>query len=122
MGTPALSAPLPGKLVTACLPLGLTGPCFLPRQFPEIVAPLLTSIDAISMECERVLGEMAAAAPAPEHYLVLEVRARLRDPGSLTHTTVQSKGSPVIPGGALCMHTRASVPSCLSLFPVDWGN
>lgn len=41
-------------------------------KFPEIVAPLLTSIDAISMECERVLGEMAAAAPAPEHYLVLE--------------------------------------------------
>ncbi|XP_019504704.1 PREDICTED: mevalonate kinase [Hipposideros armiger] len=41
-------------------------------KFPEIVAPLLTSIDAISLECERVLGEMAAAAPAPEHYLVLE--------------------------------------------------
>lgn len=41
-------------------------------KFPEIVAPLLTSIDAISVECERVLGEMAAAAPAPEHYLVLE--------------------------------------------------
>ncbi|KAF6082167.1 mevalonate kinase [Phyllostomus discolor] len=41
-------------------------------KFPEIVGPLLTSIDAISLECERVLGEMAAAAPAPEHYLVLE--------------------------------------------------
>ncbi|XP_028341009.1 mevalonate kinase isoform X3 [Physeter macrocephalus] len=41
-------------------------------KFPEIVAPLLTSIDAISLECERVLGEMAAA-PAPEHYLVLEL-------------------------------------------------
>eukprot|EP00069_Balaena_mysticetus_P013516 bmy_08290T0 len=41
-------------------------------KFPEIVAPLLTSIDAISLECERVLGEMAAA-PAPEHYLVLEI-------------------------------------------------
>nr|XP_025123258.1 mevalonate kinase isoform X2 [Bubalus bubalis] len=40
-------------------------------KFPEIVAPLLTSIDAISLECERVLGEMAAA-PTPEHYLVLE--------------------------------------------------
>ncbi|XP_004281437.1 mevalonate kinase isoform X1 [Orcinus orca] len=40
-------------------------------KFPEIVAPLLTSIDAISLECERLLGEMAAA-PAPEHYLVLE--------------------------------------------------
>lgn len=41
-------------------------------QFPEIVAPILTSIDAISLECERVLGEMVAA-PAPEQYLVLEV-------------------------------------------------
>lgn len=41
-------------------------------KFPEIVAPLLTSMDAISLECERVLGEMAAAGPAPEHYLVLE--------------------------------------------------
>lgn len=40
-------------------------------KFPEIVAPLLTSIDAISLECERVLGEMAAA-PVPEQYLVLE--------------------------------------------------
>ncbi|XP_061241092.1 mevalonate kinase isoform X3 [Bos javanicus] len=40
-------------------------------KFPEIVAPLLTSIDAISLECERVLGEMAAA-PTPEHYLTLE--------------------------------------------------
>ncbi|KAL4699177.1 hypothetical protein H8959_011834 [Pygathrix nigripes] len=40
-------------------------------KFPEIVAPLLTSIDAISLECERVLGEMEEA-PAPEQYLVLE--------------------------------------------------
>ncbi|XP_037673127.1 mevalonate kinase [Choloepus didactylus] len=40
-------------------------------KYPEIVAPLLTSIDAISLECERVLGEMAAA-PAPEQYLMLE--------------------------------------------------
>uniref|UniRef100_A0A8C3YGD9 Mevalonate kinase n=1 Tax=Catagonus wagneri TaxID=51154 RepID=A0A8C3YGD9_9CETA len=40
-------------------------------KFPEIIAPLLASIDAISLECERVLGEMAAA-PALEHYLVLE--------------------------------------------------
>ncbi|KAH0516944.1 Mevalonate kinase [Microtus ochrogaster] len=50
------------KMLTARLESG---------PFPEIVAPLLTSIDAISLECERVLGEMAAA-PAPEHYLVLE--------------------------------------------------
>ncbi|XP_004636410.1 mevalonate kinase [Octodon degus] len=40
-------------------------------KFPEIVAPLLTSIDAISRECERVLAEMATA-PALEQYLVLE--------------------------------------------------
>ncbi|XP_045315711.1 mevalonate kinase isoform X1 [Leopardus geoffroyi] len=40
-------------------------------KFPEIVAPMLTSIDAISLECERMLGEMVAA-PAPQHYLVLE--------------------------------------------------
>uniref|UniRef100_A0A8D1BW81 Mevalonate kinase n=1 Tax=Sus scrofa TaxID=9823 RepID=A0A8D1BW81_PIG len=40
-------------------------------KFPEIIAPLLASMDAISLECERVLGEMAAA-PALEHYLVLE--------------------------------------------------
>lgn len=60
-------------------PRGLTSPCFLCLQFPEIVAPLLTSMDAISLACERVLGEMAAAAPAPEHFLVLEVRTCLRD-------------------------------------------
>ncbi|XP_021042625.1 mevalonate kinase [Mus pahari] len=40
-------------------------------KFPEVVAPLLASIDAISLECERVLGEMVAA-PVPEQYLVLE--------------------------------------------------
>lgn len=44
------------------------------------MAPLLTSIDAISLECERVLGEMAAA-PTPEHYLTLEVRAHLQARG-----------------------------------------
>eukprot|EP00074_Homo_sapiens_P108189 XP_024304750.1 mevalonate kinase isoform X1 [Homo sapiens] len=52
-------------------------------KFPEIVAPLLTSIDAISLECERVLGEMGEA-PAPEQYLVLEVRACLQEPGLLS--------------------------------------
>lgn len=67
-------------------PRGLTGPCFLCLQFPEIVAPLLTSMDAISLACERVLGEMAAA-PAPEHYLVLEVRTCLWD-GSLRHPAI----------------------------------
>uniref|UniRef100_F6VBL8 Mevalonate kinase n=2 Tax=Equus TaxID=9789 RepID=F6VBL8_HORSE len=40
-------------------------------KFPEIVAPVLTSIEAISLECERVLAEMASA-PTPGHYLVLE--------------------------------------------------
>ncbi|XP_074151516.1 mevalonate kinase [Sminthopsis crassicaudata] len=40
-------------------------------KFPEIMKPLLASMDAISQECERVLGAMAAA-PAPEQYLVLE--------------------------------------------------
>ncbi|KAM5238855.1 mevalonate kinase [Ctenodactylus gundi] len=40
-------------------------------KFPQIVTPLLTSVDAISQECERVLGEMAAA-PTLEQYLVLE--------------------------------------------------
>ncbi|XP_077016192.1 LOW QUALITY PROTEIN: mevalonate kinase [Tamandua tetradactyla] len=40
-------------------------------KYPEIVTPLLTSIDAISLECERVLAAMAAD-PAPEQYLALE--------------------------------------------------
>ncbi|XP_058387608.1 mevalonate kinase isoform X1 [Diceros bicornis minor] len=40
-------------------------------KFPEIVGPLLASIEAVALECERVLGEMAVAL-APEHYLVLE--------------------------------------------------
>ncbi|XP_068937730.1 mevalonate kinase [Petaurus breviceps papuanus] len=40
-------------------------------KFPEIMNPLLASMDAISQECERVLG-MMAVTPAPEQYLVLE--------------------------------------------------
>ncbi|XP_036617474.1 mevalonate kinase [Trichosurus vulpecula] len=40
-------------------------------KFPEIMNPLLASIDAISRECERVLG-MMAVTPAPEQYVVLE--------------------------------------------------
>uniref|UniRef100_A0A7N4PGQ1 Mevalonate kinase n=1 Tax=Sarcophilus harrisii TaxID=9305 RepID=A0A7N4PGQ1_SARHA len=40
-------------------------------KFPEIMKALLASMDAISQECERVLGAMVAA-PAPEQYLVLE--------------------------------------------------
>lgn len=40
-------------------------------KFPEIVGPLLTSIDAVSRKCEHVLAEVLAA-PALEHYLVLE--------------------------------------------------
>lgn len=76
-GTPPHSALVPGQPSSVCWPLSLIVLC-PSLQFPEIIAPLLASMDAISLECERVLGEMAAA-PALEHYLVLEVRAR---PGS----------------------------------------
>ncbi|XP_054851756.1 mevalonate kinase isoform X2 [Eublepharis macularius] len=41
-------------------------------KFPAIMEPVLTSIDAISQECERVLEAMAAR-PSLEHYPVLEV-------------------------------------------------
>lgn len=40
-------------------------------KFPKIVAPLLASIDAISLQCQQVLEDMVAA-PAAEHYLMLE--------------------------------------------------
>ncbi|XP_055003334.1 mevalonate kinase isoform X1 [Sorex araneus] len=40
-------------------------------KFPEIVTPLLSSIDAISLECQRVLEDMVAE-PTPEHYSRLE--------------------------------------------------
>lgn len=76
-----------------CRPLGLTGTRLLSLQFPEIVAPLLTSIDAISLECERVLGEMAAA-PTPEHYLVLEVRAQLQARGPPPAALAPGSGCP----------------------------
>ncbi|XP_045152761.1 mevalonate kinase [Echinops telfairi] len=41
-------------------------------KFPKIVAPLLDSMDAISLECERVLGETTEAGLAPEQYRMLE--------------------------------------------------
>lgn len=70
------------------------------------MAPLLTSIDAISLECERVLGEMVAA-PGPEHYLVLEVSLLSE---TLTHPAavqVVSPPSSVCPG--LCAHVGKRV-------------
>uniref|UniRef100_A0A8D1B033 mevalonate kinase n=1 Tax=Sus scrofa TaxID=9823 RepID=A0A8D1B033_PIG len=70
VGTPPHSALVPGQPSSVCWPLSLIVLC-PSLQFPEIIAPLLASMDAISLECERVLGEMAAA-PALEHYLVLE--------------------------------------------------
>lgn len=91
MGTP-LSPPVARRLSGVCPALGLTGPCFLSFQFPEIVSPLLTSINAISLECERMLGEMAAA-PALEHYLVLEVRAGLQGARPRAHHCLR-QGSP----------------------------
>lgn len=91
VGTP-LSPRVAQWLAGVCPALGLTGPCFLSLQFPEIVSPLLTSINAISLECERMLGEMEAA-PAPEHYLVLEVRAGLRGARPHAHRCLR-QGSP----------------------------
>ncbi|XP_038619585.1 mevalonate kinase [Tachyglossus aculeatus] len=40
-------------------------------KFPKILAPLLTSMDAISQECEGLLATMAEA-PVTSHYAVLE--------------------------------------------------
>jgi hypothetical protein len=61
------------QLSKVCLLLALVlTACLLSVQFPEIVDPLLTSMEAISLKCERVLDEMAMA-PALEQYLVLEV-------------------------------------------------
>ncbi|XP_058995898.1 mevalonate kinase isoform X2 [Mustela lutreola] len=57
--------------------------------FPEIMTPLLTSINAISLECERMLGEMAVA-PAPEHYLVLEMKPS-PPPGAHRHESASSQ-------------------------------
>uniref|UniRef100_M0R5W4 Mevalonate kinase n=1 Tax=Rattus norvegicus TaxID=10116 RepID=M0R5W4_RAT len=73
VGAPAVFFLPPCQLFTTIKGEGRTSrsACLPFLQFPEIMAPLLTSIDAISLECERVLGEMAAA-PVPEQYLVLE--------------------------------------------------
>ncbi|KAK1328727.1 hypothetical protein QTO34_012302 [Cnephaeus nilssonii] len=75
-------------------------------KFPEIVAPLLTSMDAISLECERVLGEMAAA-PAPEHYLVLEQQSAPGAEGPLWCPLLRS-----LHHSLSLAHSHHSVPSC----------
>lgn len=75
------------------------------------MAPLLTSIDAISLECERVLGEMAAA-PTPEHYLVLEVRAHLQAQGP-PPTALSQAGAP-----RLCLESPGANAQRLGLEPV----
>ena len=75
------------------------------------MAPLLTSIDAISLECERVLGEMVAA-PVPEQYLVLEVSPPQKES---THPSAGPRSVSPCPqftqAGALstCVAVRASM-------------
>lgn len=70
------------------------------------MAPLLTSIDAISLECERVLGEMVAA-PVPEQYLILEVSPLQRGPA---HPTAAQGVSPPCPQFAQAWALSTCVP------------
>lgn len=99
----------------------------LSLQFPEIVAPLLTSINAISLECERVLGEMATVAPALEHYFMLEVRPRVTHPhhclrqGMSSLTTLRISRGQAWTRGPVCMHT-SKCALFLSLFLGDWSD
>lgn len=121
VGTPPPSALSRGSCAVSACPRPHRA--FLPPlQFPEIVAPVLTSIEAISLECERVLAEMASA-PTPGHYLVLEVSAVLR--AQVTPDTAVWARSPAraqnpelsLGPGPLC---TASGPCFLPL-PRRWG-
>lgn len=95
----------------------------LSLQFPEIVAPLLTSINAISLECERVLQEMATAAPAPEHYSVLEVRPRVTHPHHCLRRGLSIDSTENLRGPALdprsCVYAYKQV--CLIFKPFPRG-
>uniref|UniRef100_UPI00398F8965 mevalonate kinase n=1 Tax=Pristiophorus japonicus TaxID=55135 RepID=UPI00398F8965 len=42
------------------------------NKLPNIIKPVLDSIDAISCECERILAEIASGNAVDEHYTVLE--------------------------------------------------
>lgn len=122
------SSPHPiSRAVAQCLPAPrFHRSLFLFLQFPEIVTPLLTSINAISLECERVLGEMTGA-PAPEHYLLLEVRPKVTYPhhclsqGLSGLTILAISGGPAWTLGPVCMHT-SKCALFLSLFLGDWSD
>ncbi|XP_038675719.1 mevalonate kinase [Scyliorhinus canicula] len=43
------------------------------NKLPNIIKPVLDSIDAISCECERVLAAIASGIAIDEHYRILEV-------------------------------------------------
>lgn len=121
MGTPPHSTPLPGQPSSACWPISPTDHCFLSLQFPEIVAPLLTSIEAISLECERVLGEMAVAAPASEHYLVLEVSLSAGSGAAHPHHCL-GQGLPSLTALRIRQGQAwaQGVPCVLNLLPSGW--